>query len=235
LTADEIHLFIISDFKGAWNSIAANKSKKIGRGNFMFGRQAMNLLEFVARYCAGDHTNQALSDYSRELKRIEPRYFTRLPSPCMSSSDFVLPNDDNTSGNLLLWALFDMMRHGLAHQYQQILVRLTDNKKFYIMLTGPNYGRRLEKVNRRRRPARHLAYSVDDDGDYELIVYPDIVYLDFERAVERSGILNRHIPFGHLTRPRARTARRSVPTGPYYSFDSAALEKALKSGHHPRV
>ena len=46
LAPDEIHRFIVSDFRGGWNSIAGNGDKNIGRGNFMFGRQAMTLLEF---------------------------------------------------------------------------------------------------------------------------------------------------------------------------------------------
>jgi hypothetical protein len=43
LPPDEIHCFIKSDFLGAWNSIAANPDTAVGRGNFMFGRQAMSL------------------------------------------------------------------------------------------------------------------------------------------------------------------------------------------------
>jgi hypothetical protein len=45
LTPEKIHLFIVEDFKGAWDSIAANPKSEMGRGNFMFARQAMNLLE----------------------------------------------------------------------------------------------------------------------------------------------------------------------------------------------
>jgi hypothetical protein len=39
LQHQEIHNFIVSDFRGAWDSIAANNNTNIGRGNFMFGRQ----------------------------------------------------------------------------------------------------------------------------------------------------------------------------------------------------
>ena len=49
LSVDDVHLFITVDFMDSWNSLAANPDKKIGRGNFMFGRQAMNLLEFAVR------------------------------------------------------------------------------------------------------------------------------------------------------------------------------------------
>ena len=49
LSADEIYRFIVDDFEGAWNSLTANPKQGIGRGNFMFVRQAMTLLEFSAR------------------------------------------------------------------------------------------------------------------------------------------------------------------------------------------
>lgn len=60
----EINCFIKRDFLGAWNSIAANPDTSIGRGNFMFGRQAMSLLEFVALLCKSDPTQKALRFFS---------------------------------------------------------------------------------------------------------------------------------------------------------------------------
>lgn len=54
----------LRDFLGAWNSIAANPDTSIGRGNFMFGRQAMSLLEFVALLCKSDPTQKALRFFS---------------------------------------------------------------------------------------------------------------------------------------------------------------------------
>jgi hypothetical protein len=45
LNPNEIYQFIVSDFRGAWDSIADNYNQSIGRGNFMFAFQAMNLLE----------------------------------------------------------------------------------------------------------------------------------------------------------------------------------------------
>ena len=69
LTPCEIYSFIKNDFVGAWNSIAANPDLTIGRANFMFARQAMNLLEFVALLCKSDNTHKALRDFSNELKK----------------------------------------------------------------------------------------------------------------------------------------------------------------------
>lgn len=38
LTSKEIFQFIVGDFRGAWDSVAAN-TEPIGRGNFMFARK----------------------------------------------------------------------------------------------------------------------------------------------------------------------------------------------------
>jgi len=169
LTTYEIYQFIISDFEGAWDSLAANSFRKTGRGNFMFGRQAMNLLEFAARLCKVDTTGNALNSLSSEQLKIEPKYFTKLPGPCEipSMSDFTLPHDGDTSGRLLLWALFDLIRHGLAHQYQQTLVKLTDGRYFHVKLTGAEGGLNLAKVRSASRPPKHLAYTFDSDGDHQ--------------------------------------------------------------------
>lgn len=49
LTVDKLHDFISKDFMGAWDSVASNPRKDIGRGSLMFASQAMNLLEFACR------------------------------------------------------------------------------------------------------------------------------------------------------------------------------------------
>jgi hypothetical protein len=61
------------------------------QGNFMFGRQAMSLLEFVSLLYQSVPTQKTLRDFSNELNNIMPKYFTTLPSSCASTTDFVLP------------------------------------------------------------------------------------------------------------------------------------------------
>lgn len=201
----------------------------------MFGRQAMNLLELAARLCDGDPTGSALTTLSTELEKIEPKYFTALPSPCPAPSDFTLPHDGNTIGSLLLWAMFDLIRHGLAHQYQQIIVNLTDGKKFYIQLTGAGIGRSLSAVRRKRRPDAHLAYFVDSDGDVGLKVMPEILFIDFERAIKKAGLLKLQIPFNYLSRPRTPGGTRRRGSGSYYNFDSTSLQSCLASAGHRKL
>lgn len=48
LPPETLYRFIVADFEGAWNALASY-STPCGRGNFMFARQAMSLLEWAAR------------------------------------------------------------------------------------------------------------------------------------------------------------------------------------------
>jgi Rad51 len=88
LNPNEIYQFIVSDFRGAWDSIAGNYNQSIGRGNFMFPFQAMNLLEFASRLCANN--SKLLNNFSNEINRIDPKYFTLFPGPCGPSLSFLI-------------------------------------------------------------------------------------------------------------------------------------------------
>jgi hypothetical protein len=108
----------------------------------------------------------------------------KLPSACASNKDFILPHLDNASGDILLWTLFDQIRHGLAHQYQQILVKLNDGKNFYIdLIEGAAFGRVLISSGKSSRQINHLSYRDDVYRDLDLMVYPDTLLLDFEEAI----------------------------------------------------
>jgi hypothetical protein len=222
LTPEKIHLFIVKDFKGAWNSIAANSDPKIGRANFMFARQAMNLLEFAARLCHTDPSFAALRDFSTKLKNIEAKYFTQLPGRCPHPSEFILPYTSSSNETSLLAVLYDLIRHGLAHQYQQIIVKLIDGKQFYVSITGADHGQYLDTF-KNQRPSRHLAYTVDNDGDVKLIIYPQILFLDFEKAIYEAHILKMNLEFPYMKRPRS---------GGYYAFGIESLENSLVRGNH---
>jgi hypothetical protein len=159
---------MVADFEDAWDAIARHKQLN-GRGNFMFARQAMGVLEFVSRLCSSDATGGALLDLSAALKRIEPRYFTTLPGRCArpgfdrrnNAFDWMLPfGSVADQGRELLWAMFDLVRHGQAHQGQQIMVQLRGGDTFGISLTGASYGRTL-RSGRLRAAARHTPESLD--------------------------------------------------------------------------
>jgi hypothetical protein len=193
----------------------------------MFARQAMNLLELVFWLCKNDPTQNALKDFSNELHKIEPKYFTQLPSPCTSNKDFVLFYMGNTNWSLLLCALFDLIRNGLAHQYQQILVKLSDGKNLFITLTGAESGRTLEDAAKPPRPLDNLGYYIDSDGDLGLKVYPDILFLDLEGAIQRSGLLDRNLAFQYLERTHQKKPG-------YYNFDTASLQNSLVTQGHSK-
>ena len=233
LAPDEIHRFIVSDFRGGWNSIAANGDKNIGRGNFMFGRQAMTLLEFASRLYTSDTTPKTHGNFSTELHKIEPKYFTLLPGPCAMNKDFILPHMGDTTGKTLLWLLFDLIRHGLAHLYQQTIVNLNSGKHFYISLTGADYGRYLDVAANLQRPTKHLGYTFDDDGDLELRIYPDMLFVDFDHAIDRSRLLqDKGLSLEYLSRPKSKGKSKSKMSGNYYNFDVIQLEKSLRAGNH---
>ena len=223
LSVQEIYDSIVNDFEGAWNSLAdkqASPGQAMGRGNFMFASQAMKLLEFAARLCKSDSTGEMLSTLSKELNNIDPRYFKLLPSPCEFTTEFVLPNMGDTTGKTLLWALFDLVRNGLAHQYQQIIVELKDNNLFYVSLArGADYGMHLS-MSEQSRPVDHLNCKLDVSGNLVLKIYPDILFLDFKKAIIDSNLLGQNPSIKYLYRPRP----QKINT---YDFDSVSLGKSL--------
>src|SRR5712692_10277954 len=85
-----IYEFLINDFITAWDAVA-HEPHALGRGNFMFGRHVMALLEWAARLCSGDPSGDALAAFSASLIQVEPRYFTLLPGPCADTREFELP------------------------------------------------------------------------------------------------------------------------------------------------
>lgn len=213
------------DFEDAWNALAGVASAK-NRGNFMFARQAMVLLEWAARLAASDVSGVALSDFSAELNLIEPKYFTQLPGGAPRPRDFHLPSvTPANSERQLIWALFDLVRHGQAHQYQQIPVELLDGKVFWIALSGAVSGFQLSTAHSRRN--EHLGYKEDSSGNVWLLVRPDVIFLDLKTAVERSSLLGRGLSFDYL--------RRGGPGGSNYRFDSSALKSVLASSGHPVI
>src|SRR2546428_766643 len=164
LSPATLYDFIVGDFEDAWTALAATPGP-LHRANFMFARQAMTLLEFAARLCKGDHSGAAVRDLSKELEKIEPKYFTPLPGPCLGAGDeYELPSSVAAPReNQLLWALFNLIRHGQAHQYQQMAVKLTDGKHLLISLTGAEHGTVLDPAFPHGQSAQHLGYSVYPD------------------------------------------------------------------------
>jgi hypothetical protein len=229
---EDLYKMMVADFEDGWNAIAGHKHLS-GRGNFMFARQAMGVLEFAARWCSTDPTGRALDDFSAALKSIEPRYFTVLPGRCArpgfdhrnNAFDWMLPfGSASHRGRELLWAMFDLVRHGQAHQGQQIMVELRDGT-FGISLTGASYGRTLQSVVSVARPTTHLSLRIRQDGGLRLVVRPEMLFLDVKQAVGDARLLEQGLTFPYLD-------RKATPGG-NYDFDIAGLRAALDAGGHP--
>jgi hypothetical protein len=220
----ELLNFIIGDFEAAWDALAARPEDNLHRGNFMFGRQAMMLLEFACRLCKADKTGQALADFSNMLACHEPRYFTRLPGICVDSKrmDFALPRHGPDADAQLIAALFDLIRHGQAHQYQQARAHL-DGGDFRFALTGAQYGLPLRVTFANGRPSDHLEACRDQNGDIRVTVRTDVLFLDLRDSVRGVPLFSRDLPFGYQW-------RRSSLKG--YGFTAAELWQCLQTQGH---
>jgi hypothetical protein len=85
----------------------------------------------------------AMGDFAYALRERERRYFTVLPGPCASAGDIALtpePDGRADAARLLVNALFDLVRHGGSHQYQQIAAELTDGRAFGVAMSGVQLG-----------------------------------------------------------------------------------------------
>lgn len=219
--------FIIGDFQDAWDTLAARQGS-LHRGNFLFARQAMTLLEVACRLCYSDDNGEALKDLSRELAQRDRRYFTQLPGSCWTPGgppEFYLPSQSSNQQSELIAALFDLIRNGQAHQYLQIRARLTDSKDFQFALTGAEYGFPLSQTLSHGRPSDHLKAWKDTNSDLWIKVRTDVLFLDIRDAVHGARILNRGLTLHYLSRPRGSGS-------PDYKFSSVDLEAQLQNGGH---
>jgi len=226
LPAATLYDFIIRDSESAWDSMA-KQSALSGGGNFMFARQAMTLLELAARVCRGDTTGNALKQLSQELAKIEPRYFTELPAEVpgvkgtADGGDFDLPSIGAHPKRELLRLLFDLIRNGQAHQYQQINVDLADGKELQIGLSGVTLG--LQIGGRPERPPQHLGVARNAAGDVGILVVTDLLYCDIKAAIEQAGTFAGGLALDHLKRKKP------------LAFNATDLDAALKAAGHDSV
>ena len=225
LTPQTIRYLLDQDFRDAWNALAKIPEAR-ARGNFMFAREALALLELASRVSGEDPSGQAIHDLSNGIEQIEPRYFTPLPAPAHWPKDFDLPSSPTRGPReqQLLCVIYDLVRHGQAHQRQQIMVETTDSKTFGISLTGAAYGRLLDTRLAHGRPPEHLSLLQGDVGDVFIVLCPEVLFLDLQTALDATGIFQRGFAFTHLVRGR--------PRKPQYAFTAADAYQALQSCGH---
>lgn len=220
----KVYRFLTQDFEDSWNSLSENQSA-LGRGNAMFAAQAMTFLEFTCRLCQADPTKRAISEFSRQLETTDQRYFLRIPGLSAGPRDFDLPYiGAGQSRDFLICALFDLIRNGLAHQYQQIVVHLRDGKDLGITLTGAAVGRSLTYIESSpRRSSNHLKCRRDRNEDLWITANPARLFLDFEKSFNNANLLSMRLSSSSLGRPDLNRQQM-------YDFTSIDLESLLKQG-----
>lgn len=208
------------DFQAAWDGVAANDSGDLGRGNFLFGFLATALLEWACRLCrVNNPPNHLIHELAAALKQRDSRYFTPLPPTIKvrgRRDAFDLPTIGGDDSNPLLWAVFVLVRNGLAHHYQQLPALLDDGRYLWISLRGAEYGETFERLERRR--SDHLAFCEYRDTNIGIRVWPHVFFSDISEAIDKSGILSA------CARYELRVER--------FGGGPAELVHALQSGKH---
>lgn len=191
--------FLEGDFECAWDAVAGTPvTGAVNRGNFMFARQAMGYLELACRLCEADQGS--LRDLSSELAGRDARYFSKLPGNCRTPKDFCLPTLSGDSSHELIGLLFDMVRNGQAHQYQQINAELSDGVEFFIGLSGAEQGLFIAKTFLSGRPSDHLKSGKLPSGKMYLNIRTDVLWHDLRDSVRAARLAERGLMFEYLER-----------------------------------
>jgi hypothetical protein len=219
----EIFEFIAGDFECAWDALAEKPDGQAKNGgNFILALLGAILLERICQLCNRDADGKAIDDFLSELRKSDPKYFTKLTGTC-DAGRLKLPSVDNGRAFRLLEAIWDLIRNGQAHIYQDVVVKLKEGKKWALMIRGVEHGVPLSQVATKRCSLRHLAYRVDEDGDLLLFIHPGAFFLDVRDAANRAKLLDR----GLSIEPWTKGTR-----GGTYQFNRDELNIALKENGH---
>jgi hypothetical protein len=227
LEANTVFGFLVDDFASVWDALVSGREPPGSGANFALGLMAGVLLELCCRIASS--CPDAYAHFSQRLGEEEPRYYSSLPFSVDLPNKFKLPAGPGAPPERqLLAAIFDLLRHGQAHQYHQMVATLGDRKLFGIQLTGaewhskpPPYESLMRWPN--QRPADHLALDVRaETGNIWLRVRPEVLFKDIERAARMSSLFSGILQLDYLRAP---------------SLDATADEvlKALDPIRHPRL
>ena len=226
VTEIELFDFIVGDFEATWDALASSSSPG-HRGNFMLARHVVGLLEAACRLCKSDASGDAIAAFATTLEKRDRRYFTRLPGPCWVPNQrtrqaFDLPSRGPDPDNQVIAALFNLIRNGQSHQYQQMGAVLSDGRPFRISLTGAEHGALLRTTLANGRPPQHLKVSRDADGNIWMLVRPDVLFLDLRDSIREANLLGRGLAFQFMSEDRPVT----------FNFNASDAEVALQNGGH---
>jgi hypothetical protein len=230
---------ITGDFQAAWDALAAVDAAEPHRGNYMFCRQAMMLLEWMCRLTR--NAPKVRDAFGTELKKLDARYFTPLPGVAMTvDGEFRLPGNPFPK-QPLIWLLFDLVRHGQAHQYDNIILSRSDGN-FDVGLSGARHGLTLNAILEGGRDPQHLAYRRTGGagtGDLVLRIGTGQFFLDLRDAADAIRPQWVGLRFRYLTRPRAKQKAAKRRDGLNKKIRSAAdftladLEAQFQKHRHP--
>jgi hypothetical protein len=197
LTPKKIYDIITGDFEQLWNSLSSKQSE-IYKGNFTFALLDMIFIEFISRFCKSDVTGNKLNRFSNCLYNIDKRYFGELVGweGIRSDREYTIPFK-HKEGKEILCLLFELIRNGEAHYYQQIVADLQDGV-IIIRISGANFD--LSRVSSR---SGHLDVqgTIISEKNVILIQFrPEVLFLDLKKAVECSQIFDQCEDFSHFLR-----------------------------------
>lgn len=191
LPNEHVYRAFVEDFKGAWTAVEQGRPN--GRGNFMFALLAMDFLEWCGQVTK-EHP-PARTAFINTLSAADPLYYAQLPTEWPGEKPttvFPFP-----TGRELLWVVFNMVRHGLAHRYVQVDVDLTD-VRLRVQITGPD--RPLYTVGS-PRPSDHLVpvkcrgklgpldTSTTGHDVVILALHPDVLFADLRAAADAAAVV----------------------------------------------
>jgi hypothetical protein len=208
MTPKEIYGLITGDFESLWDSLSSTENSTY-RGNFTFALLDMVLLEYISRACKQDQTGDLLRKFTVSLDSSDKRYFEVINGwPGLNPyGEYTIPYKTQ-EGKEVLSFLFDLIRNGQAHQYQQIIANLKDCS-IAIRISGAEFGVKLNTVKSR---SKHLdVWNSTNNRKPLVLIYfrPEVFYLDLKTAVKCSLIFDKVTSFNYLSRSYPTITRES--------------------------
>lgn len=191
LPSEHVYRAFVDDFEGAWTALMGSDAR--GRGNLLFAQLAMQFLEWCARVTEPDP--QARDRFVRALDSADPMYFAQLPSSWSTPPTrlFAFPTKSGLPEREYLWALFDMVRNGVAHKYLQPDAELRD-ARLRVQITGAT--RIMYRAGWTRPPDYLVPVKARgnlgplDPGEHDVVVaklYPDVLFADVLTAADAAN------------------------------------------------
>lgn len=187
MSLESVRRAFVRDFHDSWNAVARDPDAT-GRGNFMYAFMATNYLEWATTVAHQDP--RVAKRFARELRNTDRRYFKKLPTNWAVKPPRWFPTSPAGSQQHLLWALFDLVRNGIAHRYQQIDAVLDDDARFRVQVTGAQVP--VSPSGQAQRSEDHLSIlRVEDVEPAYLVIrlHPEVLFADIDSAVQASGLL----------------------------------------------